>query len=80
MVEEGETGFLAAPSDLASLTAALRRAFALDDSALAAMGARARERATTTFTRERYYREMTALYSEISPAIAAHVAREAQPA
>ncbi|MCB1541876.1 MAG: glycosyltransferase [Rhodoblastus sp.] len=80
MVEEGATGFLAAPSDLASLVAALGRAFALDDATLARMGALARERATTTFTRERYYGEMTALYAELSPAIAAQVAREAQPA
>ena len=80
MVEEGATGFLAAPSDLGSLTAALRRAFALGDDELAAMGERARQRATTTFTRDRYYREMTALYAELSPAIAAHVALEAQAA
>ncbi len=80
MVEDAATGFLAAPSDLASLTAALRRAFALDDEALAGMGEMARRVATTTFTRERYYREMTALYAELSPTIAAHVAREALPA
>lgn len=79
MVEDGATGFLAAPSDPVSLAETLRRAFAMDDAALAAMGARARERATTTFTRDRYYREMTALYAELSPAVARHVAREAQP-
>ncbi len=79
MVEDGATGFLAAPSDPASLRDALRRAFAMDDAALAAMGALARQRAMTTFTRERYYREMTALYAELSPDIASHLAREAQP-
>lgn len=79
MVEDGATGFLAAPSDPASLHDALRRAFAMDDAALAAMGALARRRAMTTFTRERYYREMTALYAELSPDIASYLAREAQP-
>ena len=79
MVEDGATGFLAAPSDPASLHDALRRAFAMDDVALAAMGALARRRAMTTFTRERYYREMTALYAELSPDIASYLAREAQP-
>lgn len=79
MVEDGATGFLAAPSDLAALTGALRRAFAMDDAALERMGALARSRATTTFTRARYYREMTRLYAELSPRIAMHVAREAQP-
>ena len=79
MVEDGATGFLAAPSDPASLRDALRRAFAMDDAALAAMGALARRRAMTTFTRERYYREMTALYAELSPDIASYLAREAQP-
>ena len=78
MVEEGVTGFLAAPSDAVSLTEALRRALAMDDAALAAMGARARARATTTFTRDRYYREMISLYAELSPAIAAEIAREAR--
>ncbi|MFT4096960.1 MAG: glycosyltransferase [Rhodoblastus sp.] len=80
MVEDGVTGFVAAPSDPASLTSALSRAFALDEASLAAMGAAARRRVTTTFTRERYYREMMALYAEVSPAIAAQLARQAQPA
>ena len=36
-------------------------------------GAMARERALTKFTRERYYREMTAVYAEVAPRIAAEM-------
>ena len=71
MVEDGATGFLAKPSDLASLTDCLRRLSVMDDAGVARMGALARERALTNFTRERYYRDMTAIYAELSPAVAA---------
>ena len=74
MVEDGATGFLARPSDLGSLTQCLRRLLALDDESVARMGSLARHRALTTFTRERYYRDMTAIYAEISPTIATQLA------
>ena len=70
MVEDGVTGFLAAPSDRATLADCLRRLAAMDEDALARMGEAARAQALSTFTRERYYREMTAIYAEISPRIA----------
>jgi glycosyltransferase involved in cell wall biosynthesis len=70
LVEDGVTGCLAAPADRASLGAALRRVLEMDDETLAAMGARARRRALGTFTRERYFREMTQVYAELSPVLA----------
>jgi hypothetical protein len=33
------------------------------------MGAKGRRQATTRFTRDRYYRDMTALYAELVPAL-----------
>jgi glycosyltransferase involved in cell wall biosynthesis len=75
MVEDGVTGFLAKPSDGASLADCLRRLAAMDDEAIAAMGARARTQALTQFTRDRYYREMVDIYAEVSPAVARERAR-----
>ena len=73
MVEDEVTGVLVAPSDRGALADGLRRLFGRSDAALAAMGAEARRRALTTFTRERYYREMCAVYGELvaDPALAA---------
>jgi glycosyltransferase involved in cell wall biosynthesis len=70
LVEDGVTGFLAAPADRASLADAMRRMLAIDDGALAAMGAKGRRQALGTFTRDRYFNEMTQLYGELSPALA----------
>lgn len=67
LVEDGVSGALVEPADRHSLARGIRRLFALDDEALAAMGARARRRALTEFTRDRYYDEMTALYDELVP-------------
>ena len=69
MVATGENGVLVEPGDRIGLADALRRVLAMDDAALAAMGAKGREQATTRFTRDRYYREMTALYAELVPAL-----------
>jgi len=69
LVAPGETGFLVEPNDRAGLADALRRVLAMDQAALAAMGARARRQATSRFTRDRYYREMTAVYAELVPAL-----------
>ena len=70
LVEDGVTGLLAPPADRAGLADTLRRLLAMDDCALARMGAAGRERVRRTFTRERYYREMTQIYSELAPAVA----------
>ena len=70
MVEHGVTGLLAPPADRAALADALRRLLTMDEGALAGMGARGRESALKNFTRDRYYREMTALYGELSPLLA----------
>jgi len=70
LIEHGETGLLVAPNDRADLAAGLRRVLAMDDGALAAMGAKGRQRTTTHFSRDRYYREMTAIYAELVPSLA----------
>ncbi len=70
LVEDGVTGFLVKSGDREDLADALRRLLAMDEAALARMGAKARERALTCFTRDRYYREMTAIYTELAPALA----------
>jgi len=69
LVAPDENGFLVEPGDRAGLAETLRRVLVLDDASLAAMGAKGREQATTRFTRDRYYREMTAIYAELAPAL-----------
>jgi glycosyltransferase involved in cell wall biosynthesis len=69
LVEHGENGFLVEPGDRLGLADTLLRTLAMDEGSLAAMGAKGREQATNRFTRDRYYREMTALYGEIVPAL-----------
>jgi len=69
LVEHGENGLLVEPGDRAGLADALRRALAMEEGSLAAMGAKGHQQATTRFTRDRYYREMTALYAELVPAL-----------
>ena len=68
LVAHGRERLLVEPGDRVGLAETLRRVLAMDDAALAAMGARGREQATTRFTRDRYYREMTAIYAELTPA------------
>lgn len=65
MVEDGVTGFVVPPNDPAALGAAVSRAFTMDDSDLARLGEAARQRALTTFTKERYFAETTALYDRL---------------
>ena len=69
LIEDGVNGLLVTPGDRAGLADALRRTLAMDEQSLAAMGANGRAQATTLFTRDRYYREMTALYAELVPAL-----------
>ena len=47
LIEDGETGLLVAPNDRADLASGLRRILAMDDGALAAMGAKGRQRTTS---------------------------------
>jgi len=69
LIEDGENGLLVEPGDRVALADALRRILAMDEGSLAAMGAKGRQQATTRFTRDRYYRDMTALYAELIPAL-----------
>jgi glycosyltransferase involved in cell wall biosynthesis len=69
MVEDGVTGFVAKPADRASLAESLKRLLSMSDSALVAMGAKARERVSAQFTRERYYREMAEIYTDLVPGL-----------
>jgi glycosyltransferase involved in cell wall biosynthesis len=69
LVEHGENGLLVEPGDRVGLADALRRVLTMDAGSLAAMGAKGREQATTRFTRDRYYRDMAALYAELVPAL-----------
>jgi glycosyltransferase involved in cell wall biosynthesis len=71
LVEHGENGLLVEPGDRAGLADALRRTLAMDEGSLAAMGGKGRKQATSRFTRDRYYRDMTALYAELVPALKA---------
>ncbi len=69
LVEHDENGLLVEPGDRLGLADALRRALAMNEGSLAAMGAKGRQQATTRFTRDRYYRDMTTLYAELVPAL-----------
>jgi glycosyltransferase involved in cell wall biosynthesis len=69
LVEDGENGLLVEAGDRVGLADALRRMLAMDEESRTAMGAKGREQATGSFTRDRYYREMTAVYAELVPAL-----------
>jgi glycosyltransferase involved in cell wall biosynthesis len=64
-IEDGVTGFLATPGDTPALTRALTRLSGLAPDALARMGERARKRALTLFTTDRYYGATTELYDAL---------------
>ena len=64
-IADGVTGFLTTPADAPALAQALTRLANLAPDALAQLGDRARERALTLFTTERYYAAMTALYARL---------------
>ena len=65
MVEHGQTGFVVPKNDPAALAATLRHAMALSEEEARALGQAARRYVLGTFTRERYYREMTGVYQEL---------------
>ncbi len=65
MVEHGVTGFLARPGDVVDFADKIAHVLALSPERAAAIGEAARRAATSTFTSERYYREMSALYSQL---------------
>ncbi|MBI1366133.1 MAG: glycosyltransferase [Alphaproteobacteria bacterium] len=60
-----ETGFLAAPGDAAALAAAIAAARALGEAGRAAMGARARERARSSFSIEAMQRATLQAYQSL---------------
>ncbi|MFI5011295.1 MAG: glycosyltransferase [Hyphomicrobiales bacterium] len=62
MVEDGVTGFVVPPNDPPSLGAAIARVFAMSEAERSRLGEAARGQALGTFTRDRYFREMTAIY------------------
>ncbi len=64
-VEDGATGYLAPPGNAAALAEVLEGLAGLGNAELEAMGGRARERALTSFTAERYYRSVVALYDRV---------------
>lgn len=70
LVEDGVTGVVVPPHDAQALASGLRGLFGLDEAALAAMGERARARTLSTFPKERYYREIVAIYRELVPRLA----------
>ena len=61
-MEDGVSGLLVAPHDRADLAKGLRRLFDMDEASLVEMGRRAKERALTSYTRDRYFNEMLSLY------------------
>ena len=65
LVEDGVTGFVVPPNDPAALGRAVSRAFALPADDLARLGDAARRRTLSTFTKERYFADMTALYDRL---------------
>ncbi|SEE76676.1 Glycosyltransferase involved in cell wall bisynthesis [Rhizobiales bacterium GAS188] len=65
MVEDGVTGFLVPPNDAASLGNAISRVFAASDAERDRIGGTARARVFATFTRDRYFREMSAVYEQL---------------
>lgn len=69
MIEDGDTGILVEPHSMRSLADGLRRVFAITEEERTAMGLRARARALTRYTRDRYYREMVGLYQELDPTL-----------
>ena len=64
-IEDGVTGLLAEPGSVPALAAALGHLAELDEAALETMSTRARERASTSFTTDRYYNAMTELYGRL---------------
>jgi glycosyltransferase involved in cell wall biosynthesis len=65
MVEDGVTGFVVPPNDPVALGGAIARLFALSEDELRGLGEAARRRALATFTRDRYFREMSAIYDQL---------------
>ena len=65
MVEDNVTGFVVPPNDADALGVAIAKAFALSEAELAKLGEAARAYALATFTRDRYFTEMTAIYDAL---------------
>lgn len=65
MLMEGTTGYLFESGNKTDLTEKLNKVKNMPDSDIATMGKAAREYVSTTFTSERYYNDMSALYASI---------------
>ena len=70
-MREGETGSLVPSGDVDALADELTRFAALPDSRLAAMGAAGRAWVERDFTESAYRDRLVALYSTLSPGVAA---------
>lgn len=66
MVEDGVTGFLARPGDVTDLGHVISAALKLAPQEAAKIGAAAAASANSTFTSERYFTEMSALYAHLT--------------
>jgi glycosyltransferase involved in cell wall biosynthesis len=65
VIEDGSTGFLAAPKDYADLSAAMLRVQALSSDARAAMGERGRSRVETIYGQERILDKWENIYEQL---------------
>jgi glycosyltransferase involved in cell wall biosynthesis len=65
MVEDGVTGYVVPPNDAVALGAAIARVLDMSDAERDRLGEAARQRALSTFTRDRYFSEMTAIYQNL---------------
>jgi glycosyltransferase involved in cell wall biosynthesis len=65
MVEDGVTGLVVPPNDASALAAGITRLFAMSEQERGDMGEAARRHALKTFTRERYFGEMSAIYDRL---------------
>lgn len=70
MVREGETGALFESGNVEELTALLTRFSVMPDAQVSAMGEAARRYVASTFTADRYLREMLGLYASLGVQIA----------
>jgi len=66
MVEDGVSGFLARPGDADDLGDRIAHALALAPEAAMAIAEAGRQAATSTFTSQRYFTEMSALYQSLT--------------
>jgi glycosyltransferase involved in cell wall biosynthesis len=69
MVKSGETGLLFESGNIDGLVVAMRELKAMSDAAITEMGRAAQRYVSTTFNRQRYLKDMLALYAELGVAV-----------